>query len=166
LIDYDTSFKQDAQDALYEPNAYRASDHDPVIVGLNLTPSLIQNGDGCYVVALEGSPFEDLATIVSIGDPGYNGVRFHAGRWGEPLGLSDDSCYEIHGTDNAEIITGGLTNDVIFAYGGNDILNGLFGDDTFTGGAGADFINGNFGIDEILDFEPGTDTCFNVEIGC
>jgi predicted extracellular nuclease len=37
ILDYDTSFKQDAQDALYEPNAYRSSDHDPVIVGLNLT---------------------------------------------------------------------------------------------------------------------------------
>ena len=37
ILDYDTSFKQDAQDALYEPNAYRASDHDPVIVGLELT---------------------------------------------------------------------------------------------------------------------------------
>lgn len=36
ILDYDTSFKQDAQDALYEPNAYRSSDHDPVIVGLNL----------------------------------------------------------------------------------------------------------------------------------
>ncbi|MBN2044133.1 MAG: ExeM/NucH family extracellular endonuclease [Anaerolineales bacterium] len=37
LIDYDTSFKQDAQDALYAPDAYRSSDHDPVIVGLGLT---------------------------------------------------------------------------------------------------------------------------------
>lgn len=36
LIDYDTSFKQDAQDAIYAPDAYRSSDHDPVIVGLNL----------------------------------------------------------------------------------------------------------------------------------
>ena len=36
LIDYDTTFKEDAQDKLYEPNAYRASDHDPVIVGLQL----------------------------------------------------------------------------------------------------------------------------------
>src|SRR5690606_20967305 len=36
LLDYDTSFKPPAQDALYEPDAYRASDHDPVIVGLNL----------------------------------------------------------------------------------------------------------------------------------
>lgn len=34
LIDYDMTYKQDAQDALYEPNAYRSSDHDPVIVGL------------------------------------------------------------------------------------------------------------------------------------
>lgn len=34
ILDYDTSFKQDAQDALYEPYAYRVSDHDPVIVGL------------------------------------------------------------------------------------------------------------------------------------
>lgn len=36
LLDYDTTFKADAQDALYEPNAYRSSDHDPVIVGLDL----------------------------------------------------------------------------------------------------------------------------------
>jgi hypothetical protein len=36
VLDYDTSFKPPAQDALYEPNAYRSSDHDPVIVGLDL----------------------------------------------------------------------------------------------------------------------------------
>jgi len=34
ILDYDMSYKQDAQVALYEPNAYRSSDHDPVIVGL------------------------------------------------------------------------------------------------------------------------------------
>lgn len=39
LLDYDTTFKQDAQDALYEPNAYRASDHDPVLIGLDLNAS-------------------------------------------------------------------------------------------------------------------------------
>jgi hypothetical protein len=36
VVDYDTSFKPPEQEALYEANAYRASDHDPVIVGLNL----------------------------------------------------------------------------------------------------------------------------------
>jgi len=45
LLDYDTSFKQPAQDALYEPNAYRSSDHDPVVVGLDvceLTPPTLE----------------------------------------------------------------------------------------------------------------------------
>ena len=36
MIDYDTSFKKDAQDAIYAPDAYRSSDHDPVVVGLDL----------------------------------------------------------------------------------------------------------------------------------
>jgi predicted extracellular nuclease len=38
LIDYDMSFKAPAQDALFAPDPYRSSDHDPVIVGLDLTP--------------------------------------------------------------------------------------------------------------------------------
>ncbi|HZA41432.1 MAG TPA: ExeM/NucH family extracellular endonuclease [Actinomycetota bacterium] len=36
LLDYDTTFKSDAQDELYEPNEFRSSDHDPVVVGLDL----------------------------------------------------------------------------------------------------------------------------------
>jgi len=36
IIDYDTTFKMDAQDALYAPDPYRSSDHDAVIVGLRL----------------------------------------------------------------------------------------------------------------------------------
>jgi uncharacterized protein len=36
ILDYDTTFKPPSQDALFEPNAYRSSDHDPVIVGLDL----------------------------------------------------------------------------------------------------------------------------------
>ena len=38
VLDYDMSFKPDAQDALYAPDAYRSSDHDPVVVGLVLAP--------------------------------------------------------------------------------------------------------------------------------
>jgi hypothetical protein len=36
ILDYDTSFKPASQDALYEPNGYRSSDHDSVVIGLNL----------------------------------------------------------------------------------------------------------------------------------
>ena len=38
LIDYDTSFKLPAQDALYAPDPYRSSDHDPVIIGIDFNP--------------------------------------------------------------------------------------------------------------------------------
>ncbi len=40
ILDYNLDFKKPPQQALYEPNAYRASDHDPVIVGLafDITP--------------------------------------------------------------------------------------------------------------------------------
>jgi predicted extracellular nuclease len=58
ILDYDTSFKQPAQQALYEPNAFRSSDHDPVIVGLNLANPM---GDKEAVVA-------DLAALVPTGD--------------------------------------------------------------------------------------------------
>lgn len=37
LIDFDMSYKEDAQDEIYAPDAYRSSDHDPVIVGLDFT---------------------------------------------------------------------------------------------------------------------------------
>ncbi len=36
LIDYDMSYKKPAQAAIYAPDAYRSSDHDPVIVGLDV----------------------------------------------------------------------------------------------------------------------------------
>ncbi|MEX2210453.1 MAG: ExeM/NucH family extracellular endonuclease [Gaiellaceae bacterium] len=39
LLDYDTSFKPAEQEAVYEPNAFRSSDHDPVLIGLALHTS-------------------------------------------------------------------------------------------------------------------------------
>ena len=43
ILDYDMTFKPDAIDALFEPNAYRSSDHDPVLIGLDLI-----SVDRCY----------------------------------------------------------------------------------------------------------------------
>jgi len=37
LIDYDMSYKKPAQDALYAPDKYRSSDHDPVIISLSFS---------------------------------------------------------------------------------------------------------------------------------
>jgi uncharacterized protein len=45
VVDYDTTFKPPEQEALYQPNPYRSSDHDSVVVGLNLlnTPPVATN---------------------------------------------------------------------------------------------------------------------------
>jgi hypothetical protein len=45
LIDYDTSFKRPNQDAIYAPDAYRSSDHDPVIVGLDVCDEIAPTFD-------------------------------------------------------------------------------------------------------------------------
>jgi VCBS repeat-containing protein len=45
VLDYDTSFKPPSQDALYEVNPYRTSDHDPVVVGLDPNAAPIANAD-------------------------------------------------------------------------------------------------------------------------
>jgi hypothetical protein len=61
ILDYDTSFKPPAQDALYEVKPYRTSDHDPVVVGLvpNAPPTV--DAGGPYSVN-EGSSVTVSAT--------------------------------------------------------------------------------------------------------
>jgi len=50
LIDYDMTFKQPAQDALYAPDAYRSSDHDPVIITLSFPVPPIAQDDNYSVL--------------------------------------------------------------------------------------------------------------------
>jgi predicted extracellular nuclease len=56
VIDYNTEFKP--QD-LYAPNAFRSSDHDPVIVGLNLLRTIV---GGAGRDTLIGTPGDDVIT--------------------------------------------------------------------------------------------------------
>lgn len=71
LIDYDTSFKQPAQDALFAPDAYRSSDHDPILVGLNLADEVvpevsvdrISGLDRYETAALAAAQFESADTV-------------------------------------------------------------------------------------------------------
>jgi hypothetical protein len=55
VLDYDTSFKPPAQDALFEPNQYRTSDHDPVVVGLTPNARPTVSAGGPYDVDEGGS---------------------------------------------------------------------------------------------------------------
>jgi uncharacterized protein len=57
VLDYDTSFKPPAQDALYEVNPNRTSDHDPVVVGMDL---LHYNFTG-FLQPVDNDPFLNVA---------------------------------------------------------------------------------------------------------
>ena len=54
VVDYDMTFKPPSQEALYEPNGNRSSDHDPVVVGLVPNASPTVDAGGPYSVN-EGS---------------------------------------------------------------------------------------------------------------
>jgi uncharacterized protein len=70
VLDYDTSFKPPAQDALYEVNAYRTSDHDPVVVGLNLNAPPVANPDLATVAKNSSVAIFALANDFDVdGDP-------------------------------------------------------------------------------------------------
>ena len=67
LLDYDTSFKPLAQDAIFEPNAFRSSDHDPVIIGLNLLNLEVDFGPFAPpVVGPPGSSVAKAGSVVSV----------------------------------------------------------------------------------------------------
>jgi predicted extracellular nuclease len=67
ILDYNLDFKKPPQQALYEPNAFRASDHDPVIVGLELdrTPPEVS----AAMLRLFGKTYEVDYSCTDTGDP-------------------------------------------------------------------------------------------------
>lgn len=87
LLDYDTSFKPPAQDAIYEANAYRASDHDPVVVGLELVNDPPNADAGGPYNVIEGATVNLAATG---SDPEGTAVTFE---WD----LDDDGVFETPG---------------------------------------------------------------------
>jgi Ca2+-binding RTX toxin-like protein len=173
IIDYDMTFKQDAQDDLWEPHAYRSSDHDPVVIGLQLEPEgLIVNDNGCYVIGIEGTPYPYAHNLVTTDHPSLHTFRwggknflFKAILWAHEEGVPLNSCFEIHGSDKKDMILAGRGDDLLFGYGRRDFLYGSHGDDELSGGNGRDFLVGAGGFDTVLDYEYG-DQCVSIEEGC
>lgn len=57
---------------------------------------------------------------------------------------------ELQGTDSADVLIGGVGNDVLYGYGGADTLQGGPGDDVLAGHAGNDILRGDGGDDYLL----------------
>jgi predicted extracellular nuclease len=82
VIDYNTDGK--AQD-LYVNNAYRASDHDPVVISLNLTPT-----------------FVDVSSSFSVSRVGYT-VNRATGQYSGSVSITNTSGAEVAGPVQVEI---------------------------------------------------------------
>nr|WP_161965103.1 ExeM/NucH family extracellular endonuclease [Ornithinimicrobium cerasi] len=70
VLDYDMSFKPDAVDAIYAPDAFRSSDHDPILVGLNLdaiAPELTVVAEPPHIWPANGK-WRNVTTVVTVSD--------------------------------------------------------------------------------------------------
>lgn len=126
VLDYNVEFKSPGQvDTLYAADEFRTSDHDPVLIGLDLAVTC--NGQ--------------VPTIVD------NGRGDNDARPGFIRGTNGDDI--IAGTAGNDTIDGGNGNDTICGFYGNDVLRGGNGRDTLNGGNGSDQLLGENGDDRL-----------------
>jgi len=178
LLDYDTSFKSATQDTFFEPNAYRSSDHDPVLLGLDLNapPTIAVVAGGTCTPAGTGGTVNvvvgDLQTapgdLELTLDANTNtalvrnaGVALGGGGANRTITVSPTS-----GVSGTAVLTFGLSDGinttefvltVIVGRGAAETLNGTSGADLMLGLGGADTLNGGDGAD-LLCGGNGADT--------
>ncbi|MEP3891490.1 MAG: ExeM/NucH family extracellular endonuclease [Hellea sp.] len=170
--------------------AARYSDHDPVIIGLNLDPNVLLFTD---VIALNPVDSDDDFTIIlnaamdgnvievvntsAIGDVGATTIsvdnltveaefgfnaNFTLDSGVANLNLSGSNAADIAGNSGANRLVGSAGNNVIEGLDGNDRLFGRDGDDDIDGGAGDDQLYGGAGGDA-LDGGAGMDSVYYID---
>jgi predicted extracellular nuclease len=177
VLDYNTEFKTAGQvTSLYDAAVYRSSDHDPVIVGLNLRPANTVNGTA-QADNLSGTSGNDNISGFAGNDALIGGAgtdTLNGGTGDDDYGVysSDTVINEVNDegkdsvwtavnytlSDNVETMyllgnitgTGNNGNNTIIGYGSeNHTIYGLGGDDLLISGAGIDIIDGGDGADHL-----------------
>jgi predicted extracellular nuclease len=115
--------------ALYAANPFRSSDHDPLVLGVDLE-------ERCQGL---------LPTIT-----GSNGddVLVGTARVDVIMGLGGDDV--ITGGNEKDVICGGAGTDRVSGDNGDDVVSGGFGDDDVHGGNGNDTLIGGPGTDALV----------------
>jgi hypothetical protein len=137
VFDYDTSFKPVEQAALYSPDAYRSSDHDPILISLTLIkPPTISSEDmaGPYLVTREqifnvklenpmsGATYQLISADVKMAGATLDTIEKI--EFEHPLqpGTWIDITPESDGSDGIKAAVGPYPADVYFAPGAAPVL--------------------------------------------
>jgi Ca2+-binding RTX toxin-like protein len=114
------AYQYDGDTALYAQNPYRSSDHDPLVLGIDLE-------ERCQGL---------LPTVV-----GTNGDDVLAGTAGADV---------IMGLGGNDVVTAGKGEDIVCGGAGDDRLAGNDGEDVLSGGFGVDVLDGGQGDDVLI----------------
>lgn len=175
-LDYNVEFKSANHiNTLYSSEPFRSSDHDPLIVGLNLVPQCDGRNATIYVDhnnKIVGGPMNGQSfthtlsgtagadVIVGTGGPntilGFGGDDVICAGGGNDTVLGGNDHDVIFGGEGNDNLHGGLGNDFIDAGDGSDNLLGEAGNDTLIGGSGNDVLLGGSGNDT-MDGGGGSD---------
>lgn len=133
VLDYNTNFKSAGQiTSLYAPNAFRSSDHDPVLVGLNLSSVPQVNGQPATI-------YVNKANIV-VGNA-FEATEPYAGTLASNTDGTANPNDVILGTNGDDAVWAGLEGDDLISTGeGNDTIGISAGNSIVYAGSGDDFV--------------------------
>jgi Ca2+-binding RTX toxin-like protein len=114
---------------LYAANPYRSSDHDPLVIGIDLVELC-----GGLEPTILGTDGDDVLTGTN--DPDVI------------MGLGGDDT--ITGLSGEDVLCGGAGDDAVYGGNGDDVLFGGFGADMLVGANGDDDLTGGPGADQLL----------------
>jgi hypothetical protein len=136
VLDYNVEFKSaNHVTTLYDPGPFRAADHDPVIVGLEL------------LTPVAGPQCNGVAATIYVNEEGKIVGGPNDGRTYRGILRGTDENDVMVGTDDNDLITGFDGNDLICGLGNEDLLRGVGGDDSLSGGDDKDLLDGGSGND-------------------
>lgn len=136
------AYQYDGDQALFAGNPFRSSDHDPLILGVDL-----EERCAGMTPTIRGTTGPDVLTGTTKPDVimGLGGADVIRG------GNDDDVICGGAGDDN---LRGENGVDTLLGGFGNDVLSGGNGDDSLTGGPGADVLNGGGGVNQLQQEGP------------
>lgn len=171
MLDYNLEFNPPG---LYAPDAFRASDHDPLVIDLELSTALpVPTCNGAtatvYIDAAgrivggpdAGQPFNGLLRGTTNNDVmvGTSRPDLIAGLGGSDIVCGLDGSDILIGSNGADQLFGGPGVDLLQGAAGNDLLDGGADSDILEGAGGADTLYGADGID-VIDGGAGADQLF------